>query len=59
MVKFSRMTSYIAPDGYVYDYAIPREDGQHLYVKYLYLTQSDNINNYVLVEEPHGSEDQD
>jgi len=32
----NRMKSYTAPDGFVYDYAIDRED--HLYVKYLYLT---------------------
>ena len=50
----SRMTPYIAPDGYVYDYAIPREDGEHLYVKYLYLTKFDSIRNYILVEDPYG-----
>ena len=48
------MTAYTAPDGYVYDYAVPREDGTHLYVKYLYLTRFDNINNYILVEDPYG-----
>lgn len=56
MAKFSRMTTYIAPDGYVYDYANPREDGEHLYVKYLFLTQSDSIDNYILVENPDGLE---
>ena len=50
----SRMTPYVAPDGYVYDYAKPREDGEHLYVKYLYLTKFDSINNYILVEDPYG-----
>ena len=51
-----RMTAYTAPDGYVYDYATPREDGEHLYVKYLYLTKYDSINNYILVEDPYGIE---
>lgn len=54
----NRMTSYEAPDGYVYDYAVPREDGEHLYVKYLYLTRFDSIDNYVLVEDPYGTETQ-
>ena len=54
----TRMTEYIAPDGFVYDYAVPRFstikelDGsvttveEHLYAKYLYLTRFDDINNY-------------
>lgn len=50
----SRMTAYTAPDGFVYDYAVPREDGEHLYVKYLYLTKFDSIDNYILVEDPYG-----
>lgn len=47
----NRMKSYTAPDGFVYDYAIDKED--HLYVKYLYLTQYDSIDNYRLVEDPY------
>ena len=39
----NRMTAYTATDGFVYDYAIPRENGEHLYVKYLYLTRFDSI----------------
>ena len=54
----NRMTAYVAPDGYVYDYATPREDGQHLYAKYLYLSKFDSIDNYVLVEDPYGLETQ-
>ena len=50
------MTAYTAPDGFVYDYAVPQEDGEHLYVKYLYLNRLDNINNYTLVEDPYGIE---
>ena len=52
----NRMTAYVAPDGFVYDYAVPREDGEPLYVKYLYLTKFDNIKNYILVEDPYGLE---
>lgn len=52
----NRMTAYVAPDGFVYDYATPREDEKHLYVKYLYLTKFDNIRNYILVEDPYGTE---
>jgi hypothetical protein len=44
-----RMTLYEAPEGYVYDYAEPG-DREHLYVKYLYLSRFDNINNYKLVK---------
>ena len=58
MAKNNGMTAYEAPNGYVYDYAVPREDGQHLYVKYLYLTRFDSIDNYVLVEDPYGIENQ-
>ena len=52
------MTAYTAPDGYVYDFATPREDGEHLYAKYLYLSKYDNIKNYILVEDPYGLENQ-
>lgn len=55
----NRMKSYVAPDGFVYDYAKPREDGQHLYAKYLYLTRYDSIDNYILVEDPYGIENKD
>ena len=55
----NRMTAYTAPDGYVYDHATPREDGEHLYVKYLYLSRYDNIANYILVEDPYGIETKD
>lgn len=44
-----RMTLYEAPEGYVYDYAEPK-DGEHLYVKYLYLSRFDTIKNYKLVK---------
>lgn len=54
----NRMTTYVAPDGYVYDYAVLREDGEHLYAKYLYLSQFDDIRNYALVEDPYGSKAQ-
>jgi len=53
----NKMTAYTAPDGLVYDYAVAREDGEHLYVKYLYLTKFDNINNYVLVDDPYDTKD--
>ena len=55
----TRMTAYTAPDGLVYDYATPREDGEHLYAKYLYLSRFDSIDNYVLVEDPYGIENKD
>lgn len=60
----TRMTEYVAPEGFVYDYAIPRFsmikelDGsvtqveEHLYAKYLYLTRFDDINNYKTVTDP-------
>ena len=60
----TRMTEYIAPDGFVYDYATPRfstikePDGsttqveEHLYAKYLYLTRFDDINNYKTIADP-------
>ena len=59
MVLNDRMTAYIAPDGFVYDYATPREDGEHLYAKYLYLSKYDSIDRYVLVADPYGVENQD
>lgn len=52
----NRMTSYKAPDGFVYDYAVEHENGDHLYVKYLYLTKFDNIDNYILVKDPYDRE---
>ena len=52
------MTTYIAPDGFVYDYATPREDGEHLYVKYLTLSKYDSIDRYILVADPYGVENQ-
>ena len=60
----SRMKSYKAPDGYIYDWAEPHtatiilEDGtketreEHLYVKYLFLGSMDDIKNYKLVKQP-------
>ena len=59
MAISSRMTAYEAPDGYVYDFAVLPESEEHLYVKYLYLTKFDSIDNYILVEDPYGSENQD
>lgn len=55
----NKIKSYVAPDGYVYDYAVPKEDGRHLYAKYLYLSRFDSIDNYVLVEDPYGIEIKD
>ena len=59
----NRMKEYIAPDGFVYDFAEPRYRTineelveEHLYVKYLYLGRFDNITNYKLVEDPRGEE---
>lgn len=59
MAKFNNneMKEYIAPDGYVYDYKNVEEQGGHLYVKYIYLTKKDSIDNYMLVEDPYGSKD--
>ena len=48
----NRMTKYEAPEGYVYDWATPKEDGSHLYVKFLFLSKTDKIENYVLVNVP-------
>ena len=47
MVK--ELKSYVAPEGYVYDFREPREDGTHLYAKYLRITWS----NYILTEDPN------
>ena len=55
----NRMTAYVAPDGFVYDFAELPENGEHLYVKYLYLTRLDSIDNYILVEDPYGIENKD
>jgi hypothetical protein len=52
--KNNRMTKYEAPTGYVYDWATPREDGSHLYVKYLFLSKQDKIENYTLIKDPKG-----
>ena len=52
----NRMTRYEAPKGYRYDWAIPKEDGNHLYVKFLFLSKSDSIDNYILVKDPKGED---
>lgn len=64
MALGNRMKSYTAPDGYVYDWAVPRvaiiinENGEkenkteHLYVKYLFLGSMDDIKDYKLVKDP-------
>lgn len=64
MALGNRMKSYIAPDGYVYDWAKPHtatiinQDNteelreEHLYVKYLYLGSMDDIKEYKLVKDP-------
>lgn len=51
----NRMTRYEAPAGFVYDYKEVKDDN-HLYVKILFLTKNDNIDNYVLVKDPKGEE---
>ena len=50
----NRMTRYEAPEGYVYDWAKPKDDGEHLYVKFLFLSKNDSIDNYILVKDPKG-----
>ena len=50
----NRMTRYDAPKGYVYDWAKSRENNEHLYVKFLFLSKSDKIDNYILVKDPKG-----
>lgn len=64
MALGNRMKSYVAPDGYVYDWANPHtatiinQDGEtelreeHLYVKYLYLGSMDDIKEYKLIKDP-------
>lgn len=64
----SRMTAYVAPDGYVYDYLEPHiaiiidtngekiETEEHLYAKYLYLGKFDDINSYKVVKDPRKQE---
>lgn len=51
----NRMTRYIAPDGYLYDWAEPHNNSEgeeeHLWVKQLYLTKFDSIDNYKLVQD--------
>ena len=55
MAKLSnRMIKYEAPEGFVYDWAIPKEDDSHLYVKFLFLSKNDKIDNYILVKKPKG-----
>ena len=46
-----RMNRYEAPEGFVYDFK-NIEDDNHLYVKFLFLTCNDDINNYILVKDP-------
>ena len=41
---------YKADEGKVWDYAIPREDGSHLYGTVLYLGKGDSIDNYKQVD---------
>lgn len=60
----NRMKNYTAPEGYVYDWAVPHiatiitADGEqekheeHLYVKYLFLGSQDDIKSYKLVKDP-------
>ena len=56
MAKLSnRMKKYEAPKGYVYDWAELKER-EHLYVKYLFLSKFDNIENYILVKDPKGEQ---
>ena len=50
----NRMTKYEAPAGFVYDWVHPKKDGSHLYVKDLFLSKNDNIENYILVKDPKG-----
>lgn len=50
----NRMTRYEAPEGYVYDWSKPKDDESHLYVKFLFLSKNDSIDNYVLVKDPKG-----
>lgn len=49
-------TIYIAPQGYVYDYLIPRfdENGEqlHLYADKIAISRFDDINNYTLILNP-------
>ena len=50
----NRMTRYEATEGYVYDQAKQNDDESHLYVKFLFLSKNDSIDNYVLVKDPKG-----
>lgn len=59
-----KMKHYEAPEGKVYDYAVPQysiiieldgsttKEEEHLYAKYLTLSPHDDINNYKLVKDP-------
>lgn len=42
---------YQANEGKVWDFAVPKEDGSHLYGKILYLGVGDSIDNYIQVDE--------
>lgn len=63
MALGNRMKPYVAPDGYVYDWATPHivtiinqgteeKQTEHLYVKYLFLGSMDDIKDYKLVKDP-------
>ena len=66
MARRNTMQAFIAQDGYVYDYAVPRmakiidqegnehEEEEHLYAKRLFLGTFDDIKNYKLVKDPKG-----
>ena len=51
-----KSTIYTAPEGYVYDYLIPRfgKDGEelHLYANKLSVSRFDNVDNYKLILDP-------
>lgn len=42
---------YQADEGKVWDFAVPREDGTHLYGRTLYLGKGDSIDNYIQIDE--------
>lgn len=58
------MTRYVAPEGMVYDWKIPhtgtiiKPDGteeeitEHLYARYLQISNWDSIDNYIAVPDP-------
>lgn len=47
----SNVKTYVAPDGFVYDYKHLEEGQEHLNAKYLTITFFDNIDNYILTED--------